>query len=458
MNYKIKIFLVLILLQTGCSKKTDIKKEFEVLNSYSKNLVGHDLEMMSDVELIENGKRISFDEISLGEAVGIALKNSSFLQASFEDLGIAKADLEYAGLYGTNPHLESILKFPENRNSGKKPIWELEGSIPLSKYWQVPLKRRVFKDELLIVTWGIASVILDTIKNTKTSYANCFFLELQIKKYKEIINIANELLRRMEMRKNYGLETDKAIYEAKEHLQKFIIEKNRLTNEFKNQLINLRKAIGINLKGRRFALKTDLKKLSSLSFDRKLLLILMKNNNPDLYLADIMISKYKKVLTLERSKFIKELNLGFSYEREDDGSKVFGPLLSMNLPIFDSNRGEIEKTKFMIRKLKKTYLDKKSLIKQELLTNYNNFNYFNDLVKVYESSLIPLRNNIKEFTLKHFKRMQLTKIESLNAKLDFYLTEVEKLKKEKEKFISLVNLERIVGKELVILGESNASN
>src|SRR5579862_7217059 len=52
------------------------------------------------------------EELTLDRAVQIALINNRNLQASYEDLGIAQADLVQAGLL-SNPVFNAIIRFPD---------------------------------------------------------------------------------------------------------------------------------------------------------------------------------------------------------------------------------------------------------------------------------------------------------------------------------------------------------
>ncbi|MBD3231584.1 hypothetical protein GF322_02865 [Candidatus Dependentiae bacterium] len=451
MKYYLNIFIFLLLFPfifVACLKRTNFKKEFSDLDMYSKKLTNYELELKTDEQLLDNIKTMTLDKLSLKNAIGIALKNNIFLQASFEDLGVAKSDLEYAGLYDSNPHVGAIVRFPNKKHA--KTVFELEGEIPISSYWQIPFKRKIFKDELIIITWGITSLILDITRDVKKTYAKCFFESEIIGVYEKIIQVLLELIKRTKIRKNYGLETNKSIYLIKEQYVRFLEEKNKKINNLNNFVLNLKKLLGINLAYNKITFETNLKYISCLNFDKDLLMHFMQAYNPDIYLANQMISKYQNILKLEQSKFIKEFNLGFSYKREADGLREFGPLLSMDIPFFDTNNAEINKVKFLIQKLRKSYLDQKEEIKQNLLISFNNFIYFSNLKDTYLKHLIPLKNKIKKFTLKYFEKMQLTRIEDLQAQLNLYLTEIEYLDTCKEKFMFLADIERNAGKNLCI--------
>ncbi|QLH35699.1 MAG: hypothetical protein HWD61_05805 [Parachlamydiaceae bacterium] len=55
-------------------------------------------------------------ELSVDQAVQIALLNNPKIQAAFEEIGVARADLIQAGLL-SNPLFEGIVRFPLQHNA-----------------------------------------------------------------------------------------------------------------------------------------------------------------------------------------------------------------------------------------------------------------------------------------------------------------------------------------------------
>ena len=84
------------------------------------------------------------DGITDEEAAQIALMSNAYLQAMFDALGIARADVIEAGLY-SNPALDVVLRFPEHERGSNLEV-EIGFSIaacgwyPPGNVWQGPVR------------------------------------------------------------------------------------------------------------------------------------------------------------------------------------------------------------------------------------------------------------------------------------------------------------------------------
>lgn len=168
-----------------------------------------------DIPVIKNKSR---DGLSKNEAVSVALLNNPELQADFQNLGIAKADLVQASLY-SNPNINSVFRFPtRTRGSGSAQVnIESVAAVRLSDLWQVPLSQNVAEDLLEVVSFRIFAAILTTIVETKMAYISCLAAELQLQNTKYLLEVAHELRDEIYYRQLYGYTTDfdKNIVDAK---------------------------------------------------------------------------------------------------------------------------------------------------------------------------------------------------------------------------------------------------
>ncbi|MCL5875083.1 MAG: TolC family protein, partial [Candidatus Dependentiae bacterium] len=105
-------------LLVGCTK-VKIESDFSKLQQKSVETIGSSITLdnivhheISDIPYTKDTE----GGLTRNDAVSIALQNNPDLQADFQNLGIAKADLVQAGLY-TNPSINSVFRFP-TRDSG----------------------------------------------------------------------------------------------------------------------------------------------------------------------------------------------------------------------------------------------------------------------------------------------------------------------------------------------------
>ncbi|MEP0546352.1 MAG: TolC family protein [Rhodothermales bacterium] len=107
------------------------------------------------------------DSLTADEAVQIALLNNRRLQATYEDLGVAQANLVQAGLL-SNPVF------------GARALWPLEESGPpdlgfnvaveFLEVFYLPLRKRIARSELEAAQLRVASAVLDLAARTRSAY------------------------------------------------------------------------------------------------------------------------------------------------------------------------------------------------------------------------------------------------------------------------------------------------
>ena len=120
-----------------------------------------------DADVADAVAALLADSLTADEAVQVALLNNRRLQASYEDLGVAQANLVQAGLL-TNPIF------------GARALWALEESGPPDLGFNVafefldvfyrPLRRRIARSELEAAQVRISGAVLDLAARTRMAY------------------------------------------------------------------------------------------------------------------------------------------------------------------------------------------------------------------------------------------------------------------------------------------------
>src|SRR5882757_6975542 len=99
--------------------------------------------------------RLLATTLSRESAVQIALLNNRSLQATFEDVGVAQADLVQAGLL-KNPVFDIDFKFIQG---GGKPHVEAAVSEDFLTILQMPLRKKIAETNLRITTLRVSQEV-----------------------------------------------------------------------------------------------------------------------------------------------------------------------------------------------------------------------------------------------------------------------------------------------------------
>ena len=105
-------------------------------------------------------------ELTVDDAVQIALLNNRRLQAVYEDLGVAQAELVAAGLL-KNPVFDGVVRFTEG---GGTPVIELGLVDDFLHIFLIPLRKKIFAARLEAAKQRVTSAVVDLAYDVKSTF------------------------------------------------------------------------------------------------------------------------------------------------------------------------------------------------------------------------------------------------------------------------------------------------
>lgn len=124
-------------------------------------------------------------EITLDEALQIALLNNRRLQGIYEQLGVAQANLVQAGLL-KNPIFDAELKFLDNV-SGTKAVLEMAVIQDFMDIVMIPLRKRLAKAQLESTKGEVVAAVLDLASEVKVAFVKLQAAEQTLTMRKQIL-------------------------------------------------------------------------------------------------------------------------------------------------------------------------------------------------------------------------------------------------------------------------------
>ena len=115
-----------------------------------------------DQEVREAMQRLLQQDLTVDEAAQIALLNNRNLQATFEEIGIAQADLVEAGLL-KNPVFSAEFRFP-----GK--ALEIDLIQDVLDLFILPLRKRVAESQFQAAKLRVTDAVLELWNETRSAY------------------------------------------------------------------------------------------------------------------------------------------------------------------------------------------------------------------------------------------------------------------------------------------------
>ena len=130
-----------------------------------------------DAALQAEVDRLLADSLTADAAVQIAVLNNRRLQATYEDLGVAQAELVQAGLLG-NPVFRGSALFPFDA-AGATSLG-LGAALQFLDVFAIPLRRAVAQDEYQAVRLRVAEAVLDLAAETRVAFVQAQAARLRV--------------------------------------------------------------------------------------------------------------------------------------------------------------------------------------------------------------------------------------------------------------------------------------
>lgn len=446
-NFLSILFLFIL---TGCHK-ISIKNEFTRIENNAREITGEEIKYHESLLIPQFETQVQQqikDGISRQQALGIALKNNPELQVMFETLGIAKSDLEQAGLY-TNPNIHCFFWPPIK---GQEMEFETGASFKISDFWQVPLRRKVQKDVLETVTYTILASILDIMAKTNKAYDKILFTKKQLETAQDIVKQSMNLKNAIDYRQEFGFSSDLDKHFANVMVGNSQLEIVHLQTELAQAYINMKNLLGItptvepiklsdNFYGHIEYLAQQLPSLEQLEE-------WALSNRPEILNAHMKIKQYRDTIAFEKSRVFNDVHAGLSYKRDFEGARGMGPSFGLSIPIFDTNNAQISRVEFQLEQAKQELLAIRLAIQKEVQSYYTEFINRQKEIMFYKDTILPSIKKAFAYTDKYEQRMQITMVTLLQTKTTLYQTKLQYNKAYHDALNAFTHLERAVGKRL----------
>ena len=439
------LFLLLMVVITGCIRvDTDPNPAFSEVQEEVAELTGESVYWdasfedavvpISAMELLQN-------ELTDDFVVQIALLNNRTLQAVYENLGIAKAQLAQAGLL-KNPIFSFSYRF-----STQSIITDLIDTSLFQNFLEIlliPLKKRMARAELEATKAMVITEILDVIAETKIAFYRVQ-AATQILRLKEQILLAAELSYEAAKRLfAVGNITDLELF-----LERSLYEQEKLTvASMEIELLEAREKLNLlmGLWGRQIEWKVaaTFRRIQPEGDQFKTI-----ENDAIASSIDLKVA-YKELLAtaaglgIDTTKIVfPQFDVGVSAER-DDSVWFVGPAFSLAIPLFDFGQANSAKAQAKIMQewnrftaLAIEIRSKARSSRFKLLQAFRESRYL-------ERVIVPLAEQITHSTLLQNHAMQIGIFQLLAAKQNELEKKIQTVHSQQDYWISKAILQTLL--------------
>ena len=372
--------------------------------------------------------------LSVDDAVQVALLNNRGLQAGYQELGIAEADLVQAGRL-PNPGVAFARK---TQGSEVEIEWLL--AVNLARLIAMPLVVEVESRRVERAQLGVSLQMLSLAAEARKAYFNALAAEESVRYLRQVMSAAEasaELARRMQQVGNFNklqLAREQGFYaDAVLNLAR-AEQAQRATRERLTRLLGLWGAQA------QFTLPPRLPDLPKAAVELPDIERLAIEQRLDVRGARLAAEQTAKNLGLTRStRFIDVLELGAIYNTFDDAPPQRGYEIGLQLPLFDWGDARVAKAEAIYRqaldRAAQTAIDARSEVREA----YAGYRSAWDIARHHREQIVPLRKRIAEENLLRYNGMLIgvfelladarAQIASVNASIealrDFWIAQAE---------------------------------
>jgi cobalt-zinc-cadmium efflux system outer membrane protein len=373
--------------------------------------------------------------LAVDDAVQIALLSNHHLQASYEELGVAQADLVQAGLL-SNPVLTVERRFPGQATD----IGITQNFLDLLL---LSSRKKMANDQFDATRLRIAHQVLSLAADVKIAYWKLKAQQQVVRELEKIVQLnrtAADLARRQE---NAGAANELSAVNQEIQSRQSEIELSRARVQLSTDRQNLARLMGVRRADWKIAPgfpevptgELSLEGLETQALSQRL----------DLQAAQKDIDATARNLGLAKTvRYIPLLTIGGRYVHEIDPEHSIGPTIEVGIPLFDQGQATLSRENALLAQAQQQYAALAVDIVSEVRQASEQTSTLRDLLQTYES-LLPQQQRAIALTLQHYNGMLKGPYDLLLAKQNELTSEQGYVEAQRDFWIARAELERALG-------------
>jgi len=420
MKYKrrrIGLLFCLVLFAAGCAQ---VPKEagFNDVKDLVGQRVNYGLhwnqETEADREVEKAIEELLKNELTADAAVQIALLNNPNLQAVYEDLGITQADVVEAGLL-ENPVLFGQARFPNRSEESNN--YEFGITQNFLNILMQPARKKLSAIRFEQVKLQVADEVIQLVAEVRKTYYSSLGARQVRDLRSEITSAARssfELARRLHSAGNIS-----ALELAREnaHFEQSRLELANSETVLLDAREQLTRLMGFWGPQTNWQLPEQLPDIPTSEIPLERLESMAIESRLDLAAEKKAVEALAQALGITIDwRWVGQIEVGVSTERETDRTWVTGPSLAIELPIFNQRQADIARLEAQLRRSQKRLTAQAIEIRSEVRSLRNRLIMQRNLIDHYRRTVLPLREQIVDLTLKNYNYMLIGAFDLLMAK------------------------------------------
>ena len=403
-------------------------------------------EMESREETSAIVQRLLKKPLTVSSAVQIALLNNHRLQATFEEVGIAQANVIEAVTI-PNPSVDFEVQFPLVAGTLNRYAWLVAQEFV--QILMIPLKKKISEDRLEAIELRVADETLELVAKVKAAYFMVQADQQLISRLKLIQETHAASLELAQNQYKAGNITDLALLQLQAAYSQGRVDIARAEADLRDKREDLTRLLGLWGPQTSWKIQGDIMPIPDSDFSVKRLESLAVAQRLDLRAAHRDLMSIVTALGLTRIyRWVPVLEFGFAGERDIEGALNMGPSFRLELPIFNQGQARIARATSQLRSAENRLAALAVEIRSQTRELRDRLISLRDMAKFYYDDLLPTRIRIVNKALLEYNAMQLSPYELFLAKSQEMEAERSYIDTVRDYWITRAKLERTVGGKL----------
>jgi outer membrane protein, heavy metal efflux system len=366
-----------------------------------------------DAEVAAQVKEMLSKELTSEEAVQIALLNNRSLQATYETLSVAQADLVAAGLL-QNPVFDAEVRFVEGGGGTGFEVAVVQEFIDIL---YIPLRKRLAESSFEAAKLSVAGRVIDLAGEVRVAFYSLQAAQQSLEMRRQVLTSTEasyDLAKRLRAAGNnteLDVANERALYEQ----AKLDVRTAELQVLRGRERLNT--LMGLWGEETQWTIATRLPdipqdEVAAEDLERRAI-----EQSIDLSVSRKELERSATSVGIARPLgLFSELELGATAEREPEGEWSGGPTFALPLPLFNQGQPAVAAARAEFRRARELYAAQAVALRSQVRTAHAAVIAARERAAYYVKVVLPLRQQIVEQTQLQYNAMQIGAFQLLEAK------------------------------------------
>lgn len=347
-------------------------------------------------------------------AVQMALLNNRRLQATYEELGIAQADLVQAGLL-RNPVFSGSVTFPIEGGTARSTLSVAQSFLDV---FYVPLRQRVAEAEFEATRHRVANEVLELAARTRATFYRVQADQQTVEMFEQVTTAASASLEVMHRLHEAGNVSDLDLHREQALFEQARLELTRAQSAL--EISRERATVLMGLWGEQIVWETE-SRLPDLP-EQEILVARLEQRavaNNLLLAAEwsAIAAAGERLGFTEATALLQTGEIGAEAEREE-GEWLVGPELSVPVPIFDQGQARTAEARARWRQRQHRYAAAAIEVRSAARTAAHRVHIARQVAEHRRDVLLPLHQRIYDESLRQFNAVEVSLLDLITARSD----------------------------------------